>query len=202
MKLDLMIEDCTAIIMAGGESSRMGQDKANLLLGKQTMLQTVCDTMRLIFPQVIISVHNLRPEMDSPQICDYPSHSGPLAGLFAGLVKADTPWIFAMACDMPFITPQIIECLSRYRERVEAVVPMVHGYPQPLSAFYAKSCLHVVREILDGDGRHSLRAVLDRLNVRYVNENEMQEADPALRSFFDLDTPQDMEQAMNQESAK
>jgi molybdopterin-guanine dinucleotide biosynthesis protein A len=197
-----MIENCTAIIMAGGDSRRMGQDKANLILGEQTLLQTVARTMGQVFPEVIISVRQQRPAMSWPQICDHPSHSGPLAGLFSGLEKALTPWVFAVACDMPFIAPQIIECLSRYREGVQAVVPLVNGYPQPLAAFYAKGCLDVVSEILNGDGKHSFRAVLDRLKVRYVNENEMHEADPALRSFFDLDTPQDWAEAMNREKIK
>ena len=194
----IMIEDCTSIIMAGGESRRMGQDKANLLLGEQTLLQTVVGTMEQVFPQVIVSVRQLRPALSWPQICDNPLHQGPLAGLFAGLTNADTPWIFVVACDMPFITPQLIKCLSRYREGVEAVVPMVHGYPQPLVAFYAKESLGVVNEILNGNGKHNFRAVLDRLNIRYVHENEMLEGIPNLRSFFDLDTPQDVEKAMNQ----
>jgi molybdopterin-guanine dinucleotide biosynthesis protein A len=103
---------------------------------------------------------------------------------------------------MPFITPQIIEGLSRYREGVGAVVPLVQGYPQPLAAFYAKNSQEVVREILNGEGNHSLRAVLERLTVRYVEESEMPETTSAERSFFDLDTPQDVEQAMNQESTK
>jgi molybdopterin-guanine dinucleotide biosynthesis protein A len=200
--IHMMIEDCTAIVMAGGESHRMGQDKANLLWGEQTLLQTVTGIMQNIFPEVIISVRQQRPAMTCPQICDDPSYSGPLAGLCSGLANANTPWIFAIACDMPFITPRVVECLSRYRGGVEAVVPLVQGYPQPLAAFYAKGTLDVVSEILKGNGKHSFRAVLDRLTVRYVNEIEMREAAPASRIFFDLDTPHDMEQAMDQERIK
>ncbi len=76
---------------------------------------------------------------------------------------------------------------------------MVHGYPQPLAAFYATSCLDVVQDILNGNGKHSLRALLERLQVRYVSEEQMLAVDPQLRSFFDLDTPQDVARAMNQE---
>ena len=75
---------------------------------------------------------------------------------------------------------------------------MVRGYPQPLAAFYAASCLNEVNKLLSGSGKHSLRALLDRLQVCYVGEEEMLAADPQLRSFFDLDTPQDMARAMNQ----
>ena len=217
-----MIEDCTAIIMAGGNSQRMGQDKANMLLGGQTLLQHVVATMRQNFPEVIVSVRQPRPESDLPQICDDPAHTGPLAGLSAGLERANTPWVFAVACDMPFITPAVIELLAGYRGKplpaspcqgrssppspdkgrqggvgFQAVVPMVRGYPQPLAAFYAASCLNEVNKLLSGSGKHSLRALLDQLRVCYVGEEEMLAADPQLRSFFDLDTPQDMARAMN-----
>jgi molybdopterin-guanine dinucleotide biosynthesis protein A len=92
---------------------------------------------------------------------------------------------------MPFITPAVIEHLARQRTDCQAVVPMVQGYPQPLAAFYATSCLDVVRDILNSSGKHSLRALLDRLQVRYVSEEQLLAVDPQLRSFFDLDTPQD-----------
>jgi molybdopterin-guanine dinucleotide biosynthesis protein A len=79
---------------------------------------------------------------------------------------------------------------------------MVGGYPQPLAAFYATSCLKVVRGILDGNGKHSMLAPLEKLPVRYVTENEMLTVDPQLRSFFDLDTPQDVTKAMRLENSK
>lgn len=190
-----MISDCTALILAGGESRRMGQDKANLLLGEQTLLQRVSDIVQPLFPDVIVSVREYRADCDLPQVCDDLSHAGPLAGLAAGLALTESPWVFAVACDMPFITRQLIECLAGFREGVDAVVPVVQGYPQPLAAFYATRSLGALREILNGSGRHSLRELLDRLQVRYVNESEIQAAD--LRSFFDLDTPEDVALAIN-----
>lgn len=218
-----MIEDCTAIIMAGGNSQRMGQDKASLQLGGQTLLQHVTATMRETFSKVIVSVRQPRPESDLPQVRDDPAHTGPLAGLAAGLERAGTPWIFAVACDMPFVTPAVIELLASYRTKLsssptcqvgdgcsspdkgrpggagfQAVVPMVGGHPQPLAAFYAVSCLGEVHKLLSGSGKHSLRALLDQLQVCYVSEQEMLAADPQLRSFFDLDTPQDLERAKSQ----
>jgi molybdopterin-guanine dinucleotide biosynthesis protein A len=192
-----MIRDSSAVIMAGGDSRRMGQDKANLLLGERTLLQSVAATLQPLFPQVIISVRQPRPEIDLPQVCDDPAFSGPLAGLAAALEHATMPWIFAVACDMPFITPAVIEHLALQRADFQAVVPMAGGFPQPLAAFYAKSCLDEVHACLHGDGKHSFRALLDRIRVCYVSEEQMQAVDPRLRSFFDLDTPQDVARAMN-----
>ncbi len=194
-----MIPDCTALILAGGESRRMGQDKANLLLGEQTLLQRVSDIVHPLFTGVIVSVREPRLGCDLPQVCDDPSHAGPLAGLAAGLALTESPWVFAVACDMPFITSELIECLAGFREGVDAVVPVVQGYPQPLAAFYATRSLSALREILNGSGRHSLRELLDQLQVRYVDESEIQAAD--LRSFFDLDTPEDVALAINMKKA-
>ena len=115
-----MIADCTAIILAGGDSQRMGSDKANLLLGEQTLLQRVIATMQKIFPQVIVSVRQPRPEIDLPQVCDEQPNdrmpgAGPLAGLAAGLGHVTTPWAFVVACDMPFVVPAMVELLGQYR---------------------------------------------------------------------------------------
>ena len=191
-----MIVDSSALILAGGESRRMGQDKASLVLDGQTLLQSVAATLQPLFAEVVISVRQPRSDTDLPQVSDDVAHAGPLAGMAAGLERSTSPWIFAVACDMPFITAPLIEYLARQRADWQAVVPVVHGYPQPLAAFYAKSSLDRVHALLRGSGKHSLRALLEGLQVRYVNEAEMLEADPQLHSFFDLDTPQDVARAI------
>jgi len=191
-----MIEDCTAIVMAGGDSQRMGTDKASLLFDGQTLLQSVIATMQQLFPQVIVSVRQPRAGIALPQVCDEQPDGGPLAGLTASLGQITTPWAFAVACDMPFVVPEVVELLAGYRFRHQAVVPIVHGHPQPLAAFYAASCLALLRTSLAAQ-QNSLRGVLKQLDVRYVDEAELLEADPQLRSFFDLDTPQDVVAAMS-----
>ena len=187
-----MIDDCTAIILAGGESQRMGRDKASLLLGEQTLLQHVATIMQTMFPRVLVSVRQPRPDITLSQICDTYAEAGPLAGLYSALTHAETSWIFAVATDMPFVQPALIDYLAKQRDGFQAVVPVVHGHPQPLAAFYATSCLTPFRAQLEGNGKRSLRAALEPLNVRYVDEADLLAADPGLRSFFDLDTPQDV----------
>ncbi|MDD2775565.1 MAG: molybdenum cofactor guanylyltransferase [Gallionella sp.] len=187
------IPDCTALILAGGESRRMGQDKANLLLGEYTLLQHVTSTLQPLFADMLVSVRHPRTDCDLPQICDDTDYAGPLAGLLSGLTQTQTPWLFVVACDMPFISPQLIQALSAYRhESWDAVVPVVDGHPQPLAAFYATRLIDKVRANLNGSGKHSLRALLDLCAVCYVQASELRAADPALHSFFDLDTPEDL----------
>ena len=195
-----MIKDCSALILAGGESRRMGQDKANLQLGERSLLQSVAAILQPLFEEVIVSVRETRPEISLPQVFDDARYYGPLAGLAAGLKRAHSPWLFVVACDMPFISPAVINDLAARRLSVEAVVPRVQGYPQPLAAFYSASCLTVVENCLAGSGKHSLRALLEKLQVRYVDETDLKMADPQLRSFFDLDTPQDVAIARNKDN--
>ncbi|MDX8380152.1 MAG: molybdenum cofactor guanylyltransferase [Gallionella sp.] len=190
-----MIPNCTGLILAGGESRRMGQNKANLLLGEKTLLHHVIATLNPLFCVLIISVRQPETDGDFIQVIDDPSHAGPLAGLAAGLGRAKTPWVFAAACDMPFMTAQLITSLAKYRIEVDAVVPVINGYPQPLAAFYKTTSLVQLRDCLHDNGKQSLRAFLDKLNVRYVYEREIQAAD--LHSFFDLDTPHDLALAIN-----
>jgi len=196
-----MIEECSALVMAGGDSQRMGCDKTQLLLGDQTLLQRVIAIVQPIFPQVLVSVRQRRPEIALPQVCDEYPNAGPLAGLCTGLAQAGTPWIFAVASDMPFVQPALIERLAQHRAGYQAVVPVVHGHPQPLAAFYSASGLDTLRALLEAEGRRSLRAALEELNVCYVDESELLESDPGLHSFFDLDTPQDVAEARRSEEA-
>lgn len=195
-----MMTDCTALILAGGESRRMGQDKASLLLGEQTLLQRVTGVVQPLFSEVIVSVRQPRADCDFPQVGDDPQHAGPLAGLAAGLAHSRTAWVFLVACDMPFVTRQLIEKIAKFRNGVDAVVPVVQGYPQPLAAFYATRILGQLHELQRGDGKQSLRELLKKLTVRYVNETEIQATGPG--EFFDLDTPQDVFQAINMKEVK
>lgn len=187
-----MIADCTAVILAGGKSQRMGRDKASLVLGEQTLLQHVAGILQTMFPRVLVSVRQPRPDIALPQICDAYADAGPLAGLYTALTHAETPWIFAVATDMPFIQLELIDYLTKQRDGYQAVVPVMHGHPQPLAAFYAMSCLDPIRVLLEGEGKRSLRAALAQLKVCYIAEADLLAVDPGLRSFFDLDTPEDV----------
>lgn len=192
-----MIDDCTAIILAGGNSQRMGSDKARLIIDGQPLLHSVAATMGKLFASVVLSVRQPRNDIDLPQYCDDRAYAGPLAGLLGGMERIATPWAFVIACDMPFVAVEMVELLALRRGRCQAVVPVAHGYPQPLAAFYARSALDDIGVHLSSGGKPSMRAVLEKLQVRYVHDAELRSADPLLHSFIDLDTPEDFLREVN-----
>jgi molybdopterin-guanine dinucleotide biosynthesis protein A len=202
----------------------MGCDKTALQFDGQSLLQRMVCLMQTLFPAVLVSVGELRADIDVPQVCDEIPDAGPLAGLCAGLERIETPWVFAVAADMPGLRAGVVEKLATYRNasaanpfslreragaragsachdankaapppsltpgpsprgRGEAVVPVVNGFPQPLTAFYATSTLPNLKAAL-ARGERSVRVSLAGLNVCRVD------AQPG--DFIDLDTPEDV----------
>lgn len=186
-----MIGDCTAIILAGGDSKRMGRDKAALPFGGEALLQRVISRVQPLFAQTLVSVRQPRSDVSLPQICDTQPDGSPLVGLISVLEAITTPWVFLVACDMPFIAPAVISHLASYRNPYQAVIPVVDGHAQPLVAFYAHSILPALQNSL-ANGNKSLIGALKDLDIHYVSAEELVRHDPQLHSFFDLDTPQDV----------
>lgn len=186
-----MIADCTAIILAGGDSKRMGRDKAALPFNGETLLQSVIGGVQPLFAQTLVSVRELRGDVALPQISDMQADGGPLVALISALEAITTPWAFVVACDMPFVAPALTAHLASLRADHQAVVPKVNEHAQPMAAFYARSVLPLLQSSLAG-GNKSLTGALKTLDVRYVTAGELVQFDPQLRSFFDLDTPQDV----------
>lgn len=189
-----MITDCTAIILAGGESKRMGRDKAMLSVNGEILLQSVIARVKPLFAQTLVSVRQPRSEVTLPQICDVHAEGGPLVGLISALKAVATPWVFVVACDMPFVAPKVIEYMATLRANHQAVIPDVDGHVQPLAAFYAHRIVPLLQHSL-AHGNKSLIGAINDLDVRFVVADELIQFDPQLRSFFDLDAPEDVTRA-------
>ena len=189
-----MIENCTAVILAGGESKRMGQDKASLRFGHDTLLNQAIRHMQPLFETLVVSVREPREHLLFPQLCDRGSDRGPMAGIATALERVDSQWVFALACDMPFISTEMVVAMAGQRANQEVVVPCVDQVIQPLAAFYSKSCLPVMQAQMH-EGRRSLQALIAKVNASIVSEQALRAFDPELLSFMDLDTQTDVIQA-------
>jgi molybdopterin-guanine dinucleotide biosynthesis protein A len=190
------MEGLTAVVLAGGRSSRFGSDKASALLRGRPLLQwvldavgQVCDAVVMVKArgQVLPDVTCTRPMTVIEDVYDA---QGPLAGLVAAFEVVRTPLAFATSCDSPLTEPELIRYLASRAADSDVVCPLVDGHPQPLVAVYrAAACLPVFRENVE---RGQLRIVVAFAGLRRktVTGEEAATADPQLHSFINANTPE------------
>ncbi len=183
----------TAIVLAGGKSTRFGSDKASAILAGRPMLDWVVTACaEACAPIVVVRARGQRlPPVGAPieVIDDFVDGAGPLAGLAAGLRATTTEFAFATSCDAPLLRPELIALLARQIDGFDAACPEVDARLQPLVAVYRVGvALGGVEQALEA-GESSLQAALSRLRVAVVNEAAVQVIDPNLDSFLNINRP-------------
>jgi molybdopterin-guanine dinucleotide biosynthesis protein A len=185
--------DITGVILVGGKSRRMGQDKAFLQIAGKTLFERVLEVFRESFDRIVL-VGNRAERFTgygSPVLQDiYPGSA--LGGLYTGLYHSATEYVFVGSCDLPFPNLAVVRHLCSLKSGFDAVVPtLAHGY-EPLFALYAKSCLGPMREFLES-GNFCAFSYFPRIRVRYVKDEELARLDRDGRSFVNINTPEDLE---------
>lgn len=186
----------TGIILAGGKNSRMGVKKAFLNIGGTTIIDTILSIYRNIFKDIII-VTNTPEEYAYCQgkvIKDIIPNSGPLGGIYTGLLTAKDEYSFVTACDMPFINDSIVKYISGIRG-YDIVVPVLNGQYEPLCALYSKRCLPAINKQLK-DGKLSIKNIFKMCSVKELNVEEFWEAKETLISFTNVNTPEELKNAL------
>lgn len=186
----------TAIVLAGGRSSRFGASKLDADLDGMTVLDRTIDRLRSVVDEVfVVGRAGSRPGtrcIDDPQ-----PFEGPLAGLAAGLEIAGAEVVLVVGGDMPLVEPDVLRLLvDRLRGGTCTVAVLQDGsQPRPLPmALTANEAREAASAAIDA-GERSLRALLARLEVRVVPEGEWRALDPRGDSLIDVDTPADLERA-------
>jgi len=188
----------TGVILAGGQGVRIGGDKPQVKLGGRPLLQWAVDAMQHAVPRIVIAV---APGQQLPSlksrvpvgVCeDLLPGRGPLSGIYTALRCADAGHVLAIPCDAPLIAPELLRLLLERRNGFDAVIPEAGGRLQTAIGVYARSSIHAMTEVLNSDDR-SVRALLQRLDVNVVAEAEVRTADPELRSFVNVNTPQELD---------
>ncbi|MDQ6962003.1 MAG: molybdenum cofactor guanylyltransferase, partial [Mariprofundaceae bacterium] len=103
-----MIEDCTAVLLAGGKSKRMGQDKTTLMLDGRSLLQHTFSRVSPLFSETFVSVHDAKEDMPCAQILDQATTESPMAGIAAALQACTSAWVLIVAADMPFVSADLL----------------------------------------------------------------------------------------------
>lgn len=186
----------TGIVLAGGENRRMGADKAFLKLDGVPMIEHVLRSLKAVCRNIIIVTNSLRSyeAYRVTVVTDAFNTRGPLTGIYSGLLKSTDEYNFVVACDMPFLNPGLLAYMAGLAEGYDMVVPAVGGMFEPLHAVYRKGLVPVIEaQIMQQKQR--IRELFVNQRVRYVVEEEIDRFDPARRSFKNLNTPQEYEEA-------
>ena len=186
------LRDMDAIVLAGGQSARMGAPKAHLPFGSATLIETVVATLRPVFKTVYVVCRDRErlAGLAATLLTDDRDDQGLLVGLARGLSASDAPWRFAVGCDMPFLSPRVIRHMASFLDDCDVLAANVEGRIQPLHAFYSTGCLPAALGLLD-KGTTSLKALLAACKVRSIDGRDFLDLDPELTSFMDLDTEEE-----------
>ena len=191
-------EAFTVAILAGGRGSRLGGvDKASLDVGGKPLLDHVLASVGPIAHASLVVANDDRLVGDArfTVLRDPEPHGGVLPALLTALDTAETTLLLLVACDMPFISPRIVQELVRRAADHDAVIPFVDGYDQPMLAVYrVRPCRDAIRAAL-ARGQRRMIAFLSDVRTCRVSEAELRAHDPELRSFFNVNTPDDLEEA-------
>src|SRR6476469_8909855 len=144
-----------AFILAGGASRRMGTDKSQLLIERQTFAERIAETLLQVADSVTL-VGGLGSSL--PRVADVYPQWGALGGLQAALAACKAEWAIVVACDLPFVTAELFSFLAGKRLDHDAVVPIqLDGRPQPLAALYrVDPCLKRATELIEAGRRRPL----------------------------------------------
>ncbi len=186
----------TLAVLAGGESRRMGRNKALLPINGRPLILHIIERLRPLADEVIVVARSPAPYtfLHVPIAIDRYPGAGPLAGLHAALSAARGEWVMLVACDMPLVRAEVFAYLLSLTSNVDVVMPRVGGREEPLHALYRRAtCLPPVEEALAA-GQRRLIAFLPRVRVRYVDEEDLRKVDPALLSFRNVNTPEEWEE--------
>ena len=185
------------IILAGGFGKRLGRDKATTEAGGRPLLHWSALAASAVSDDIVVA---RRPDQDFPPLdgvvwreaIDHRHDRGPLAGLEAALPLIRHDLAVAVACDMPFLQPELLRAVAEACHDVEIAMPYLDGVAQPLLAAYRPSVVpHATRLLNDGNGR--LRALLPLVEHRLMEADELRVHDPELTSFTNVNRPEDLE---------
>lgn len=187
--------DVTGVLLAGGKSRRMGQDKRFLLLGAETLYARSLAVLRSLFERVVVVIaqDSAAIESDVPVVRDLIPDCGSLGGLYTGLKQADTQWVFVVACDMPFLNPATIRHFTELKREADVVMAKLQNGFHPMHALYHRNCLPIIENLIQArELKIQLLADHPALRVHVVTPEELGSLDPEGRSFYNVNTPDDL----------
>ncbi|MBM4464767.1 MAG: molybdenum cofactor guanylyltransferase [Chloroflexi bacterium] len=186
----------SCIVLAGGEGKRLGTDKAFLKIGSRVLIEGIVEEMARIGDEVIIVTNS--PEkydyLETRLVGDIYPGTGVLGGIYSGLRAAQSDYGLVVACDMPFLNLKLLRYMILLSPGYDVVIPRIGELTEPLHAIYSKRCLQSIERLL-ATGSLKIIDFFPEVRVRYVEEQEIKLFDSQCLSFFNINTPADLERA-------
>jgi molybdopterin-guanine dinucleotide biosynthesis protein A len=190
----------TAVLLAGGQSSRFGSDKALLPFAGKTLIEYIYNKLLLNFNQVIVvgsrDKYSFLKEAEIRE--DIYQDKGPLAGIYTGLYYSKSEYNFICGCDMPFLNSQYFDFLkdkAAENSGAEIIVPEYRGYLEPLAALYQPSLLaEIKKQILNNNLK--IKSFYDQSRKKIIKEEILKKHFKLEKLFFNLNYPADQEKAL------
>jgi molybdenum cofactor guanylyltransferase len=192
------VSDTACIILAGGRSTRMGTNKALLAHpgnSQMTFVEYLVSTLTPLCSETILVARDAHDAENYTfpgvqVITDKVPGGGPLMGLYSGLSVTRAQRALLVAVDMPYIQPRLISFLLAQPLNDMLIVPFVNNAPQVLLALYPRSILPLIEQCIE-QGYRGPRFLLDVAPVQYIDETQLRLFDADLRSFVNVNTPED-----------
>ncbi|MDZ7717498.1 MAG: molybdenum cofactor guanylyltransferase [Balneolaceae bacterium] len=182
----------TAIILAGGQSRRMGRDKGLVLLNGKPMVQHIIDKAQTITKKVMIITNQPGYEhFGVPTYSDLIQDKGPLGGIYTGLHYAQTEYNLVLSCDIPLVPVSFLKRLVNYQDEYQAWVPVQGEQLQPLCAVYKKEIADRMKLSIE-DGQLSMHKFLKTINTAFIDVSDVE---PEYKNWFaNLNTPEEVKE--------
>jgi molybdopterin-guanine dinucleotide biosynthesis protein A len=198
--------DRSAIVLAGGVSSRFGQDKGVLELANKPLIKHVIDAVSpLVDEMIVVTNSKERAEKyakviaaDVQFVIDVCDSTGPLIGALTGFGSAHGEYSLLLPFDTPFVSSEVVSLLFELCLNKGAAIPRwPNAQIEPLHAVYQTKTALEAAKIAVGEGKLNLRAMIEKMRgVRYVSTLVIQQLDPEFRTFFNINTPLDLKKAI------
>lgn len=196
----------SAAVLTGGKSLRMGTDKALLEVGDQTILGRTLNVLGTLADDVlIVGEREEYHAFSAPVVADAFPVTGPLGGIATALMHARNSHVIVVGCDMPFLSRDLLAAMARLPRDFDVLVPLRADRSgkryEPLHAIYSVQCLSVIRSAIHS-GDYRLQNLLDTLQVQAVDDTFIRRFDPDQRSYINVNTPLDLQQARKERGWK
>ena len=193
-----MSSACTGVILAGGKNTRFsGEQKTLMKIGGIRILDRIFEVMTTVFDDIILVTNTPGQylEWDATIVTDLLPVKSSLTGIHAGLFYTRTDYAFFTAGDTPFLKKEMVAAVvDGISPGIDIVMPETGSGREPLCAVYARSCLEPARTSVE-NSRFKIMRTFRKKNIKVISEKAARKVDPHLISFFNVNTPEDLQRA-------